>query len=109
MPVLDSPPPRGQYAQLRARTRERRIAERLARTPSTRHAARGAALGFGLVLLELLVTQWWQAEGLAWGAWSARRVVLAALFVGGVAALWAAVATLGTAVLRALRRRGWPW
>jgi hypothetical protein len=58
MSVLDSPPPRGQYAQLRARTRERRIAERLARTPPARHAARGAVLGLGLVLLELFVAQW---------------------------------------------------
>ncbi len=108
MPVLDPPPPRGQYAQLRARTRERRIAERLARTPTTRHAARGAALGFGLVLLEALVAQWWQAEGLARGEWSARRVVLATLVVGVAASVWAAGAALGTAVLRGLRRRGWP-
>jgi hypothetical protein len=98
-----SPQPPRQYAQLRARTQERRVADRVTRTPTAARAARGAALGVLLVAVD------WLLVANRGAVRTAPQALRAALLIAGVALVWAVGAAAGTTVLRALRGRGWPW
>ena len=103
VPAPRPSPSTGQYAQLRARTRERRLADSVAGTPTATRAARGAALGVLLVAVDRVLVA---NRG---AVHPGPRAARAALLVIGVALCWAVVGAAGAIALRARRRRGWPW